>query len=105
MKRFFSMILVCLALIAEAQTPQTINYQAVAHDAIGNHLVDQSIVVLITITDGQNGAEVFSETHSVTTNKFGLFQLGIGKGTQRNSSGFSTIDWSKASKWINNKEN
>ncbi|MCB0402193.1 MAG: hypothetical protein KDD41_08920 [Flavobacteriales bacterium] len=77
-----------------AQVPQKINYQAVARDVSGNPLLSQSVVVDFSIRQSTpSGTVVYSETHSSTTNPFGLFTLEIGGGTPLTGT-FAGINWS-----------
>jgi hypothetical protein len=69
--------LTSLTFLVSAQAPLQIPYQGVARDAIGVPLQNQSITLLLAIED-ISGAELFSETHSTTTNQFGLFNVKIG---------------------------
>ena len=66
-----------LTFSASAQAPLQIPYQGVARDAQGAALQNQSITLLLAIEDN-TGTELFSETHSTTTNQFGLFTVKIG---------------------------
>lgn len=78
-------------IFVQAQSPQGINYQAVARDAAGAELVNQPIGVQVTIHQSTaSGTIVFSEIHSVSTNPFGLFTLVIG-GTD--TTNFAGINW------------
>jgi uncharacterized coiled-coil protein SlyX len=72
-----------------AQSPEGFNYQAVARDA-GNLLTNQTVDVRFSIL--QAGSAVYEETHSLTTNPYGLFTAVIGQGTVINGT-FSSIDW------------
>ena len=76
-----------------SQPPQTFKYQAVARDAIGNIIVNQTVSFKISILQGSaSGTVVYSESHTLPTNDYGLVNLIIGNGT--NISGdFSNIDW------------
>lgn len=75
-----------------AQAPQGLNYQAVARNASGIELVNQALSVQVLIHQSNaNGNVVFSETHAVSTNPFGLFTLIIGAVDSLN---FANIDWS-----------
>ena len=77
-----------------SQSPDLINYQAVARDLSGNPLV--STAVNITYDIRQNsaiGTVVYSETHNLTTNQFGLFTAQIGGGTPVTGT-FAGINWS-----------
>jgi hypothetical protein len=93
-------LLLFVTTLVTAQVPQRINYQAVARDASGNELVNQQIGVRLSVLDGgPNAPSVFTETHQVTTNAFGLFTLQIGGGTTVSGS-FGAIDWSTGSKFL-----
>lgn len=81
-----------LSLIVLAQTPESFKYQAVVRDNSGQILTDQSVGLQIDILVGSlSGSSIYSETHSPTTNSFGLITLEVGKGTT--SDDFSAIDW------------
>ncbi|MBL1232602.1 MAG: hypothetical protein COA31_007780 [Flavobacteriales bacterium] len=81
-------------LIANAQAPEKINYQAVARDLSGTPLVNQSLVVIFQIRQGSpTGTSVYTETHaSVSTNQFGLFTAEIGGGIPSTGT-FAGINW------------
>ena len=75
-----------------AQTPQGINYQAVAYDANGFELANQEISVRLGILLETADAESsYTETHQITTNDFGLFSLVISDGTTTDN--FSVLNW------------
>ena len=74
-----------------AQSPQGLNYQAVALDAAGNELINKSLAVQIAIHQSNaTGTIVYSENHLVNTNPFGLFTLVIGS---VDTTIFATINW------------
>lgn len=76
-----------------AQTPQSINYQAVIRDNSVNPatiVANQQVGLEFLILD-QNSTTVYSETHTVSTNAFGLVNLKIGEGIPNGS--FSNINW------------
>ena len=86
-------ILSVLTIAVKAQSPQAINYQAVARDNSGNPIINRSIGVRVGILSGSStGTSVYSETHSVTTNQFGLFNIEIGRGVVQNGV-FAQINW------------
>ncbi|MGE0562071.1 MAG: tail fiber domain-containing protein [Flavobacteriales bacterium] len=65
-----------------AQAPEKINYQAVARNLSGIPLVNQPINVKYEIRSGSSsGTLVYAESHSLTTNQFGLFTAEVGGGT------------------------
>ena len=85
----FSFILASLSLSAQ----DAISYQAVARNAEGKILSEQTIGVKVEILQGSTeGAAVYSETHEATTSQTGVVNLSIGKGTEP-SGAFSDIDW------------
>ena len=99
------LILLCLPIIGFAQTvPQGINYQAVARDANGDELTNQTLTVKLSVISGSStGTLSWQETHPVTTNDFGLFTAVIGQGTSTSvgsSTTFNVVDWGSASHYI-----
>ena len=72
-----TLLLTSLTFSVIAQAPLQIPYQGVARDAQGAALQNQNITLLLAIED-ISGTELFSETHSTTTNQFGLFNVKIG---------------------------
>lgn len=98
MKRF-SLLFVSLFLYSItvfSQVPQSVCYQGVATDQSGRELVSQNIKVRISILKTTSGgAEEWIETHNVTTDGFGLFDLQIGNGTRIGGAqtAFRNIRW------------
>ena len=82
-----------ISVAAFAQFPQKINYQAVVRNNAGDPISSQNVSLRLSILNGAAGAALYSETHSVTTNNFGLVNLQIGNGTPVTGT-FNTIDWS-----------
>src|SRR5580698_9546777 len=98
MKRIILQLLsiVLFGCCANAQSPQSIPYQAVARDAAGNLLVSQSVCVQFRIYNQIAGGTLLYEEHkTVTTNTLGLFTLNVGQGTYDGGSfaNFSSITW------------
>ncbi|MCH8495074.1 MAG: tail fiber domain-containing protein [Balneolales bacterium] len=74
------------------QVPQGFNFQAIARNANGDLLSNQNIQAEITVIQGsESGNVVYTETHAITTNQVGLFQIVIGEG--ETSDNFTTIEW------------
>jgi len=89
---FVSLFLLSLLIDGQAQSPFGINYQAIARDNTGQEIPNDNIDVQFEIREENVGGDtVYSETHNVTTNSFGLFNLVIGAGSS--SDDFSTINW------------
>lgn len=91
MKKLLPVLLFILAFLgAYAQVPQQVNYQAVARNASGSVLANQTVTVKFIIHDATpTGSIVYEEIHSgLSTNQFGLFTTAIGTGTQVGSNTF-----------------
>jgi hypothetical protein len=83
---------------AQAQVPQSVCYQAVATNQQGVELTSQAIRVRLSILKGNaQGTEEWVETHNVTTDGFGLFDLMIGMGNRTGGARptFSQIEWGR----------
>ncbi len=77
-----------------AQSPESLNYQAVVRDADGAIRANQVTSVDFNIRQGAaDGTIVYSEMHDPTTNEFGLVNVKVGEGTAATGS-FAAIDWS-----------
>ncbi|MEA1898614.1 MAG: hypothetical protein U9N53_13220 [Bacteroidota bacterium] len=75
-------LIIILYTLSIAQPPQSFNYQALIRDANGIILETQNVGIQISILTGTiNGSSLYTETHSVSTNQFGLINLKIGMGT------------------------
>jgi hypothetical protein len=78
-----------------AQAPESFNYQAVARDASGTIIGNQAVGFRISLLQGgATGTNLFTETHSVITNQFGLVNFAIGNGTIVNGN-FANINWAQ----------
>ena len=99
MKRTLSTLLsVLFCAITFAQSvPQGINYQAVARDANGDVLMNQALTIQFSvISDITTSAVSWQETHTVSTNDYGLYTAIIGQGIATSvgsSASFDVIDW------------
>lgn len=100
MRNIFTILVLCvLSTSLFAQAPKGISYQAVARKANGEPMVSQVVNVQFRILDNVFGAEVYKETHSTTTNAYGLFTLAIGQGSPVSGS-FANINWAGSSKFL-----
>jgi len=101
MKRIFSLIIFStLVIIASAQSPQRLSYQAVIRNAGNTLITNQTIRMRISILKGSaSGTSVYVETHTPQTNANGLAVIEIGGGTVV-SGDFSSIDWSAGSYFL-----
>jgi hypothetical protein len=99
MKKILSTLLsLIFCSITFAQSvPQGINYQAVARDASGDVLINQALTIQFSvISDITTSAVSWQETHTVSTNDYGLYTTIIGQGISTSvgsSLSFDVIDW------------
>ena len=98
---FISFVIsLCFSLAIYAQAPMSFKYQAVARDAGGLILQNKIISLKISIlSNSPTGTLVYSETHNLATNNFGLVDMNIGKGTVL-SGNFNQINWSNGSYFL-----
>jgi len=86
-------VLLLSIITAFAQNQQSFSYQAVVRDGSGEIVAGQSVGFRISIRNSTpTGSILYRETHSVTTNQFGLATLQIGNGSIVSGS-FSSINW------------
>ncbi len=107
MNRITKLILVIAVSISSASAlfaqgaPQGVNYQAVARNASGTELTNAPLTVRVGVyTDAAATVQVYEETHNVTTNAFGLFNVVIGQGTQTSAGAFNTIQWANSNHFL-----
>ena len=84
-----------VTLFAVAQSPNLLNYQGVARNAVGNVLPSQPIGLRLSIlSGGPTGTPVYTETRNVTTNAFGLFNVQVGSpGAITTTGTIAGINW------------
>ncbi len=102
MKKFNLTLLITLIGVASifAQAPQSFKYQAVVRDNTGNIITNQPVSIRTgIIQDSIFGAFVYSETHGITTNQFGMIVLEIGSGTIETGV-FDSINWGTTSHFL-----
>lgn len=94
-------IFMVLATSLLAHPPAKFNYQGVARNAAGQPLANQKISLRISIFDTKvintTPVLVYSETHTDTTNAFGLFDILIGGGVVGTGT-IQTINWAQGEK-------
>jgi len=118
-KLYILWFIIAICLIGQYAYSQNIGnlngiyYQAVAIDENGKEIVgmdvegkplyEKAIGVRFTITKGLNGTIQWEETHTATTDKYGLFSLVIGQGTQTGNGAYSSmleIPWIDADQFL-----
>jgi len=105
MKRSYLLLLtlLCAAYTSVfAQAPALFNYQGVARNPVGNVLANKNITVRLTIHDGtSSGPSVYSETRTMTTNAFGLFNILVGSAGASNVTGtIPGVNWLVGDKFL-----
>jgi len=91
MKKSFLAILIFSGFFSFAQAPQGINYQGVARNATGAAMGMQSLGLRFSILQG-GSTLVYTETNTVVTDTFGLYNAVIGQGSVTTGT-FSAINW------------
>jgi hypothetical protein len=77
---------------AGAQSPPLVSYQAILRGSGGAPLESTPVTIVFTVRKtSTSGQDVYTETHTTTTNTFGMVNLNLGSGTTQGS--FSSIDW------------
>lgn len=95
-----TLVIATVNVFAQAP-PQGISYQAVARNTAGAPIMSATLLVQFKIHDGAAaGPIVYQETHSVTTNNFGLFTAKIGMGTQIGAATFTSVNWAVGGKFL-----
>ena len=98
---YLSLILVLFSQGIMAQVPGSFNYQAVIRNDAGELITEQSIDVKISIINNSaDGTILYTETHSESTNSYGLLSLSIGEGTVETGT-FTQINWGENDKFLN----
>ncbi|WP_298509037.1 tail fiber domain-containing protein [uncultured Kordia sp.] len=99
MKKILLILIVLIPIISFSQTPQGFNYQSLVRDDSGNVITDTTVGVQFELHQtSATGTVVYTETHVVTTNAYGVFAAIVGQGTT--SDDFTAIDWSSHSYFI-----
>ncbi len=102
MKKLFSIVLVIALSITTvfAQSPEMFKYQTIVRNNDGEIVKSQAVAFRISIVpEIAAGASIYTETHSKTTNDFGLVNLEIGAGNVTTGS-FSTINWGNGTYFV-----
>jgi hypothetical protein len=98
------LFLIIIALFSlnqvNAQAPDKINYQGVARLSTGQPVVNQKIALRLSILNTSvSGDVVYSETHKVMTNAYGLYSVQIGTGSIVSGT-MDAIIWANGEKYL-----
>jgi hypothetical protein len=85
-----------------AQAPSHINFQAIATDDDGHHLLNTNLQIRLSLIDSaQGGVLVYQELRAVQTNNFGSFSFQIGLNPSFTPVGiFKNINWRTGNKYL-----
>jgi hypothetical protein len=84
-----------LAILANAQSTATFNYQLVVRDNLGYQLADKIVHFRLSIIkESPDGTVVYSESQNETTNQLGVVTLQIGGGSPLTGS-MASVEWGK----------
>ena len=94
MKKVLLPIALCLSMMAAANAPQTITYQAVVRNDVHKLVRSKAVGVRISILKGsEKGTVVYKETRRATTNPNGLLTFAIGDDDAVSTYDLSAIKW------------
>ena len=84
-----------VTLLTMAQSPNLMNYQGVARNAVGNVIPNQQIGIRLSVLNGSAaGPVVYQESRTVFTNAFGLFNVVVGSpGTLSQTGTIAGVNW------------
>src|ERR1700749_1764675 len=101
-KHFFTLLIAAIMSISllQAQAPQGFNYQGVARNSMGTVINNKAIGLRISLHNSTTtGTVVYTETHTITTDQYGVFSLIVGSG-HAVSGTFNTINWGNGNKYL-----
>jgi len=102
MKKIISLLLLLfLSNYSYSQAPQGFNYQAIVRDSNGNIRSNQGVQFTFEIRNA-TGDAVYTESHTVVTNKYGLAD-GIIIGNGSTADNFLNINWGSGTFFVNVK--
>ncbi|MFN4233464.1 MAG: beta strand repeat-containing protein [Bacteroidia bacterium] len=102
---FLLFVFIFTASLLNAQIPVNgINYQAIARDNTGKELINKTLGIRVSIRTGSSTGNIaYQETHTQTTNAFGLFNIVIGAGnpvSPFNAGDIQNISWGTAPTYL-----
>ncbi len=94
------LMILIFPILGISQAPNKINFQSVLRNTNGEVVSNSAVSLRISILSGTiNGAAVYIETHTKTTDTGGLMSLQIGGGTVL-SGVFANINWGSSAHFI-----
>ena len=102
MKRILSLLILLLATtgLLQAQAPLSFNYQGVARNSFGTVINNRPISLRMSVRDlTATGTVVYSETHIVNTDQYGVFALQVGRGSVVSGT-MAGVNWAVGAKFL-----
>jgi hypothetical protein len=97
-------LLIFTSLQGWAQGPNSFNYQGVVRNSAGVPWANRNISLRLTVHDGISmGTALYQETFTVTTNNFGLYNVGVGTGTPTppfTASSWTNLNWGAGPRYL-----
>jgi hypothetical protein len=104
MKRLILLVFSIFLSYSIAIAQDGINYQGAATDGNGDELTNQNITLRASVLSvSASGNLEWEETHSATTDQFGLFNVVIGQGTNTTNgatTNFDDMDWGSGNHFL-----
>ncbi|MEP7321786.1 MAG: hypothetical protein ABI761_07695 [Saprospiraceae bacterium] len=93
--------IICICSMIAQEVPKGMNYQAVARDVKGELIPNKKIGLKISLFsfEGIHHVNHYSETHEVSTNALGLFNLVVGQGLNITGE-YGLIPWNSENIWM-----
>ena len=90
---FSVLILLSNLFYTQSQSHWYFNYQAIAHDASGDTINNQSLSVEVGVYSDTLVNPDYEESHNVVTNDYGLFTFKIGDGSIITGTALEDLNW------------
>ncbi len=100
MKKLYTLLVLLITVMINAQAPQGFNYQATVRNSSGNLIISQNVNFKFNVMQNTStSVPVYSETHFAPTDDLGAVNLVVGKGTATTGV-FSQINWGSGTYYL-----
>lgn len=94
------LIIIVLLITTLGFSQNGINYKAVIKDNSGNVISNQPVNLQFSILEGGSQTNVYTETHTTTTDNNGIVIVNIGEGMTSNGT-YASINWDNGDHFLN----